>query len=246
MAKANGKPGGGEALPEGAEASEGYALVRSRPPRRPPDWHRAQIMKAVCRRVLDGEPLETILFTAGMPERARFEGWMADNPDLKSIFKAAEETRRRLAQPLQRLHYTPDLGAKVCEALCDAQGLDIVCAQPGMPTQGAVYRWLRDIPDFAEAMGRARQVQADRLFEQIWRIAREAWEDNWRSSKLQIDTLKWLVVKLAPDRYGPPVPGRGEDEEDEPWNVRILSFAETREVLAERSGAGDGSSVGPR
>jgi hypothetical protein len=51
---------------------------------------------------------------------------------------------------------------------------------------------------------RAREVQADLLFDEILDIADGAKDDmiNIQRARLQIDVRKWMVGKLAPKKYG--------------------------------------------
>ncbi len=200
------------------------------PPRR---WSEAAfrltMTQAICQRIAEGEPLIAILATPGMPPTGTFKAWRKDWPDLEEIYHAAQHQRpsAKRIETKRRHRYSPELGAELCERLCEAQGLEVVCMAPDMPSQAAVYQWLRRHPEFAELYGQARQVQAHRLFDQIWRIARHAHEGNWRSAKLQTDTLRWLVAKLAPDRYGLPAkaaPAEPEAPAEPLWNVRILDF----------------------
>lgn len=62
------------------------------------------------------------------------------------------------------------------------------------------YRALDANPDAAQRYARAREVRNDRLAEETLRIA-----DNCKDpqkAKLQVDTRKWLLSKLAPKKYG--------------------------------------------
>lgn len=81
-----------------------------------------------------------------------------------------------------------------------------------------VYRWLLKNEAFREIYGRARQEQIQLLADQILPIAdtpvigiktktdargTEVTEgDMIEHRKLQIDTRKWLLSKLAPAKYG--------------------------------------------
>ena len=71
--------------------------------------------------------------------------------------------------------------------------------------------WIGNAPDLAEAYARAREGQIRRLAEEIEELADEPIPTTDRGSldaaavakqKLQIDTRKWLLSKLAPKSYG--------------------------------------------
>ncbi len=78
--------------------------------------------------------------------------------------------------------------------------------------------WLFDgkHADFSEQYARARDLQADKLFDEALEIADET-SDDWirtedgkkildhehvQRSRLRVDTRKWAAGKLAPKRYG--------------------------------------------
>jgi len=48
----------------------------------------------------------------------------------------------------------------------------------------------------------ARARQADALAEDAIHIARNAEADSVTVCRLQIDTIKWLIAKISPQRYG--------------------------------------------
>jgi len=85
----------------------------------------------------------------------------------------------------------------------DGRGLREVCAERDMPVHSTVLRWIKEQPEFEAAYRRAREAQADRLFDLAWRIACEATEDEVATARLKIQTLKWRVGRLAPRVYGP-------------------------------------------
>ena len=96
----------------------------------------------------------------------------------------------------------------------------------GRPRQGRLCVTLgRGLPnarheDFAHQYARAREEQADRLFEECLAIADDTTDDvvmvadgkggqvervnheNIQRSRLRVDTRKWMAGKLAPKKYG--------------------------------------------
>ena len=184
---------------------------------------RAEITAHVAARVSLGERLCDILIARdGMPGRTQFLAWMRQEPELARIYKLARRSnaRRWWSPPGRPLRYGPELGEAVCARICDGAGLEEICAEPGMPSQATVYKWLARHDEFATAYGRARQVQADRLFDRAREIAERATETSWRRDKLVIDTLRWQVSKLAPLKYG----ARPEPERAEGLTVIVRDF----------------------
>lgn len=95
-----------------------------------------------------------------------------------------------------------------------------VCRSDEMPGEATVYRWLAEHEDFREKYVRAREAQADAIFEEILEIADDGtndWTERQNSdgssytvvdhehvsrSKLRVDARKWMASKLAPKKYG--------------------------------------------
>jgi hypothetical protein len=85
-----------------------------------------------------------------------------------------------------------------------------------MPSQTAVFNWLAKYPDMLEKYARARESQADVLFDEILEIADEGKRDTYidengvertdhdvvARSRLRVDARKWMAGKLRPKKYG--------------------------------------------
>jgi hypothetical protein len=189
---------------------------------------RAQVA-AVCERSAQGEMLKHILRTDGLPKPPTFHAWIERSDELATMYEAAKAEGRRVTRPFiarSRL-YTPELGGEFCDRLTVAEGIEEVCAQPDMPCQMTVYRWRREIPQFADWYKAARELHAHWLFDEAWRIARHARWDGWRGAKLAIDTIRWRIAALAPEAYGKRA-GEGEDE-TRSWNVQVVRFGDLTE-----------------
>ena len=111
------------------------------------------------------------------------------------------DTRRKLGRPTD---YTKDVADKICEKISGGLSLRAICAEPGMPARGTVYRWLIENADFQDQYARARDKQADYFAEEIIEIADSAEAESAAVSKarLQIDARKWAASKIAPKKYG--------------------------------------------
>lgn len=89
-----------------------------------------------------------------------------------------------------------------------------------MPDKATVFRWLESKDAFRDQYARAREVQADTLFDEILDIADDGrndwiekrnadgevigWQENGealRRSQLRIDARKWMAGKLLPKKY---------------------------------------------
>lgn len=111
--------------------------------------------------------------------------------------------------------------AVICERIADGESLRQICGDDGMPATSTVFVWLTQDPQFAEQYARAREAQADAMFDDILSIADDGrndwvekrnaegqvigWQENGeaiRRSQLRIDARKWMAGKLKPKKYG--------------------------------------------
>jgi hypothetical protein len=109
----------------------------------------------------------------------------------------------------------------ICDKLANGQSLRAICAEPDMPAASTVFLWLSDDAAFSEQYARAREAQADALFDEILEIADDGsndwmerkdkddanigWRENGeaiRRSALRVDARKWMAAKLQPKKYG--------------------------------------------
>lgn len=88
-----------------------------------------------------------------------------------------------------------------------------------MPAKSTVMLWLSQRTEFSDQYARARELQADHLFDEILEISDDATND-WMErrqgeetvqvvdhehisrSKLRVDSRKWMAGKLLPKKYG--------------------------------------------
>lgn len=107
--------------------------------------------------------------------------------------------------------FSQELFDQICEELSDGVSLRDICSRPDMPNKGSVFRWLADDKKLSDQYARAREVQADAIFDDCLSIA-DQYERDERTSdgamdhinraRLRIDTRKWMAGKLRPKKYG--------------------------------------------
>lgn len=116
--------------------------------------------------------------------------------------------------------FTQDIADIICERIADGESLRHICSEEGMPNKATVFRWLARHVEFSDQYARARDEQAETLFDEILDIAddgRNDWmqrnteEDGnagWvingealRRSQLRVDARKWMAGKLKPKKY---------------------------------------------
>lgn len=97
--------------------------------------------------------------------------------------------------------YTDETADEICVRLAQGRSLRSICADADMPSQSAVFKWLRDNERFQQQYAHAREAQADALFDETLEIADGSAGDVQRD-RLRVDTRKWMAGKLRPKVYG--------------------------------------------
>lgn len=111
--------------------------------------------------------------------------------------------------------------AVICDRIANGESLRQICGDDGMPAASTVFVWLSEDDAFSEQYARAREAQADALFDDILTIADDGrndwmerknadgenigWMENGealRRSQLRVDARKWMAGKLKPKKYG--------------------------------------------
>lgn len=119
--------------------------------------------------------------------------------------------------------YTKAIAARICAELADGKSLRTICAADDMPCKTTVFTWLQEHKEFLNQYARARDAQADALFDEMIDIADETSGDTYEDSngntrtdnevvqrsRLRIETRKWIAGKLRPKVYGDSA-GQGE------------------------------------
>ena len=115
--------------------------------------------------------------------------------------------------------YSAEVADAICERLSDGESLRSICRDDDMPSKATVFRWLRMHDEFSDQYARAREAQADTLFDDVLEIADDARNDwmerngeddkGWQvngehvqRTRLRIDARKWMAGKLRPKKYG--------------------------------------------
>lgn len=116
--------------------------------------------------------------------------------------------------------YSDKLATEICERIAtQARGIDRICDEDAdMPTARTVHRWLVEHEIFCQSYLRAKERQADLLFDQALHIADTPVEgeivtddgekvtikreDMLGHRKLQVETRLRMAGKLHPKKYG--------------------------------------------
>jgi len=140
--------------------------------------------------------------------------------------------------------YNEALATEILDQLAEGKTLRAICREPGMPSARTVRRWATDdINGFADRYERARKLQADALFDEAIDISNEEFIDNTevQAARLKIDTRKWYIARVHPEKYGDrvEVTTRTEKLTDAEVDTQLLNLLETADQasLLKQSGA---------
>lgn len=75
--------------------------------------------------------------------------------------------------------FTQEIVDAICDKIADGQSLRTICAADDMPARSTVFKWLADPArsSFVDQYARAREAQAEALFEDILDIADDGSND---------------------------------------------------------------------
>jgi hypothetical protein len=100
----------------------------------------------------------------------------------------------------------------ICEQLSNGRSLRAILQEDEeLPALRTIFRWLDDFPEFCHQYARAREASCEHMANDLIEIADEPVGTTNQGStdsgavqkqRLQIDTRKWLLSKLAPKKYG--------------------------------------------
>ncbi len=111
--------------------------------------------------------------------------------------------------------YSQEVAESICQQIADGKSLRAICAADDMPDKATVFRWLEANAEFRDRYARAREAQADAIFDECLAIADsqegdvikvdgvdQVNHDVIARARLRIDTRKWMAGKLRPKVYG--------------------------------------------
>lgn len=114
--------------------------------------------------------------------------------------------------------YTKELADKICERLSYGRGLRSICRDKDISIKESTVRaWcVKDISGFYAQYTRARKAGLDAWVDDIIEIADDGTNDYYEDSKgnlkfdqenvnrsrLRIESRKWIMSKLNPEKYG--------------------------------------------
>lgn len=106
--------------------------------------------------------------------------------------------------------FSQKLFDEICGRLADGESLRSICKSDDMPSTTAVMNWLAKDEALVEQYARARDAQADALFDDCLDIADSGNAEDHQRARLRIDTRKWMAGKLRPKKYGDKIDTSGD------------------------------------
>lgn len=99
--------------------------------------------------------------------------------------------------------YPESIRQIILDRIAAGESLRRVCEDEGMPDKATVFRWLEEA-DFATKYARARESQADVLFDGMADIEMkvEAGDLKPDAARVILDSQRWRAEKLKPKAYG--------------------------------------------
>jgi hypothetical protein len=131
------------------------------------------------------------------------------------------------AKPKRPNDFTDDIFDVICGRMADGEGLRKICEDPEMPSRQTFLRWIEKDTGRQAKYQQAREALMDWYGEEILDIAWDSSKDTipatknkpprcdneWVArSRLKVDTLKFLMAKLHPRRYGDKLPETVEEK----------------------------------
>ena len=140
--------------------------------------------------------------------------------------------RRKAAAGVSDMaEFSQELFDRICERIAGGESLRAICQDADMPSGEAVRKWLlKDSGgELVAQYARAREAQADTLFDEMLEIADDARNDwmerrgeddaGWQAngehiqrSRLRLDARRWMAGKLRPKVYGDKLAVGGADD----------------------------------
>jgi hypothetical protein len=152
------------------------------------------------------------------------------------------------------LPYSPELAGRLCELMIEGRSLREICEMAGMPSRRSVFYWLQHNEEFRERYGIARLMQVEYWAHEIIEIADDTSGDfvineqgervvdheHINRALLKIDSRKWLMSKLHPQRFGDRVTADVTVRRD----MRELSDSELLQIIGTSGEPDPGSEAG--
>jgi hypothetical protein len=91
---------------------------------------------------------------------------------------------------------------EVCNLISSGKSVARIAKINGMPGITTIFKWINKYDYMAKSYARACEERLLYYSEDIIDIADDASPEEAQKAKLQIDTRKWIMSKLVPNKWG--------------------------------------------
>lgn len=88
------------------------------------------------------------------------------------------------------------------ERIASGETISSIARELGVP-RVRLSKYLHSDPEISRRVSEAHRQAAEALVEQSLELADQATPEDYRVRQLQIDTRRWVVQQLDPERFGP-------------------------------------------
>jgi hypothetical protein len=106
-----------------------------------------------------------------------------------------------------------ELFAEILDRVANGSSLLKLSKEEGMPSRGAMQRWIKNAEDRSALYEQARKDRGDYRFEMIDAIVAKISGDTLEANagRVMIDALKWQAARENPKLYGDKIEHTGKD-----------------------------------
>ncbi len=120
--------------------------------------------------------------------------------------------------------YSQELADRIFTEYGKGRSIREICEQDDMPDRMTLWRWRNEKPDFATALARAREANAETIEDQISDIEQRVLTEqvNPQAANVVLSSMRWRARVLHPNRYG----DKAEVEHKGSLTVNVLRFTD--------------------
>ena len=110
-------------------------------------------------------------------------------------------SRKRAGRPSA---YSDAIARKICERIASGESLRRICQDKAMPASSTVYKWMDENEGFRSKCARAREQQAEAIFDEMAALEEKVLNDEVSplAARVVLASRQWRASKLAPKKYG--------------------------------------------
>ena len=188
----------------------------------PPVPYCREVAEAICDLAAKGHSLTAICRRKGMPAPQTAQAWMTRRADFAQSFALALQAGGGPHRAGRRSAYSLELAAEFCRRLAEGRPMYRICQDDDMPSMTAFYLWLNKHPEFVAMYANAREIQAERLCDEVQEIADAATPETLAVDKTRIGARQWRATNMAPRKYGTRI--NQEHPDAVVINVEVVEF----------------------